>query len=452
MATSHSDASATVPVSLQSQPQQASAILSFPDELLVEIAAAAVQEERSPADEFRAELALSHLSHRFRDIMIGAPTLWTVIKTKPLVDGSVELLKLYLERSRACKIWVTLHEPGATYYPHQLIAADLSHILPHVNRIWRLRIECGSQNSMSAVLAVFRNVAAPALEHLEISHCGRWIDNLTMDIFSSGAPMLTSFKLNCGAKFPVLPWTAHLTHLNLCSGDFWTSNMVILRQCLSLVHLSLNLTPIMHPVNIPSLESLTIMLPNSHNNRNDHLRETFTHWDMPALSNLVIQCTHGNQTWVLLNSTRNLHLSFPALTSLSFVSYAPCDCADDEDDDRVFPPTFQSISSSSLLQLSPILSSLTLINQCFTINILSEVLGRNSQPWPLLKTVSIHPQSRKSRDVYRTLQQVVRSRRLHHLALPLLRLSRPLFSEKYWEENGVNVELFGPTEFLDAFD
>ncbi|KAJ7764556.1 hypothetical protein DFH07DRAFT_1016289 [Mycena maculata] len=138
MATPHPSASA-VSRPQSSRPQQASTILSddsFPDELLVEIATAAVQEDRRLADEFRAGLTLSHLSYRFRDIIIGTPTLWTVIKAELLVEGSVELLKLYLERSRACKIWVTLRELSDSDY-RRLIAADLSHVLPHVNRIWR---------------------------------------------------------------------------------------------------------------------------------------------------------------------------------------------------------------------------------------------------------------------------------------------------------------------------
>ncbi|KAJ7764507.1 hypothetical protein DFH07DRAFT_376609 [Mycena maculata] len=135
----------TAAPSTQSPP----AIFSLPDELLVEIAAA------GQVHEFDAEWALSHISHRFRDAIIGAPTLWTVVYTQLLVEGSVEISKLYLERSRACKIWVTLYEvPLGVDVERHSIVDRLSHLVPHIHRIRNLRI--AGHRLVDAMLTPFR--------------------------------------------------------------------------------------------------------------------------------------------------------------------------------------------------------------------------------------------------------------------------------------------------------
>ncbi|KAJ7764523.1 hypothetical protein DFH07DRAFT_811499 [Mycena maculata] len=138
----------------------------------------------------------------------------------------------------------------------------------------------------------------------------------------------------------------------------------------------------------PTLKSLTVVVSDAGNA--SHLRETLRHFDTPLLSSLVVQYTHADQICALFNPTS--HLSFPALTSLSFI-HRVCGCESTD--------IFQSIPSPPL-HLFPILSSLTLINQCLTKEIISDILGPNSQPWPSFKTVSICPQSYKSDDVYPT--------------------------------------------------
>ncbi|KAJ7028702.1 hypothetical protein C8F04DRAFT_1265661 [Mycena alexandri] len=84
-------------------------ILTLPNELLITITAAG-QEDRAqtlqPA--FKSEWALSHVSRRFRDIIVGTAALWTLIEVDLGLEGSTEILKLYLERSEACSIWATI--------------------------------------------------------------------------------------------------------------------------------------------------------------------------------------------------------------------------------------------------------------------------------------------------------------------------------------------------------
>ncbi|KAJ6571718.1 hypothetical protein B0H19DRAFT_1130859 [Mycena capillaripes] len=185
-------------------------ISDLPNELLVAIAATG-QEGRVPdADSqpmiSKTEWTLSHLSRRFRDVVVGAPALWTVVEANLNAEGSVEILKLYLERSRACNIWATLRRPSVPVPDnHKLIEKRISQILLHVHRMWRLRIVLRTATG-GLLLAPFRNIWAPNLQHLELvlQHSGPWHRaRNSVELFVPGAPKLT-FLIMDGFK-PQLP-------------------------------------------------------------------------------------------------------------------------------------------------------------------------------------------------------------------------------------------------------
>ncbi|KAJ6588434.1 hypothetical protein B0H19DRAFT_1099295, partial [Mycena capillaripes] len=148
-------------------------ISDLPNELLLAIAAAG-QEGRGVPDAdsqpmvSKTEWTLSHLSRRFRDVIIGVPALWTLVEANLNAEGSVEILKLYLERSRACNIWATLRRPSVPVPDnHELIEKRISQILPHVHRMWRLRIVLRTPTG-GLLLAPFRDISAPNLQYLEL--------------------------------------------------------------------------------------------------------------------------------------------------------------------------------------------------------------------------------------------------------------------------------------------
>ncbi|KAJ7764512.1 hypothetical protein DFH07DRAFT_811487 [Mycena maculata] len=325
---------------LQSSP----AIFSLPHELLVEIAAIGQEDREALADGvFRPEWNLSHVCRRFRHTITEAATLWTYMEVDLNFEGSVEVAKLYFSRSRACKIWVTLHGHRTQIGAHA-IAERLGHFLPNVNRIWWFEIFLERAWTSDSVFAPFQTMAAPALEHLEIH----------------GAPNFRSLKLNsCKPDFPVLSWAAHLTHLEFRAYGYREDSegntffATILKQC-------------------TSLESL-VVIPNGGATK---LWDALFHFAAPALSDLVVHNTHGDQISVLFDSTSLYHSSFLALTSLSFVT-AGCICGDDSN----VRAAFKTVSSPPL-RLLPALSSLTLINLCFTEDILSDILGADSAVAP----------------------------------------------------------------------
>ncbi|KAJ6591025.1 hypothetical protein DFH09DRAFT_1273716 [Mycena vulgaris] len=433
-----------------------SPILSLPNELLAEIGAVGQAEERLKLEQattlsyrfhsvaLNLEWTLSHVSSRFREAIINAPVLWTVVRIDFSSESSIEISKLYLERSQGCKIWVTARNG-------HLIAEDLSQIISHSSRIWRLALDSRA-DSVAAMLEAFRDVAIPALEHLEIQVPVHDMDDkFSLEMFSAGPPIaLTRLKID--GFFPTSPlpqWTASLTHLDLWrnwgqDSDTRSFFMAIPTRCPSLVHLRIDMvsfpsSPNLARMSIPSLQSLHLMVYGD--NGEDHLVGILCIFDTPAVTDLTIGYVHGYQISVLFDSRSLPDLTFPALTSLSFVALG-CTCKVNG-----FILNLLAIPSPPA-RLFPALSSLTLVNVCFASYIVEQILGLASQPWPRLGTVTICPHKNDLHDVGSVLRGAIDSRRQRDQAVPKLRLSAPVFYHKYWDENGVDVELFDPAELV----
>ncbi|KAJ7481578.1 hypothetical protein FB451DRAFT_1555836 [Mycena latifolia] len=425
------------------------AIFSLPNELLVEIAAAG-QEDRvhnTLHDDFKSEWTLSHVSSRFRDVMLGAPILWTFVETELTHKGSVEILKRYLERSQTCMIHAYLCNHSRVDVEHDLLAEWLSYISPHTRRISQLSISA-TKRSITPILAILQDAAAPVLQGLEIGLEAK-MDNCTLDIFSSGPPEALTFMKTVGfaPQFPLPQWMASLTHLEIsrCSPILdSTGNSVFVNltsQCPALSRLYIDTSSWTHQeskIIIPSLKSLHLSV--ARDGGNLHLLWIIRLFDAPALTDLVIDHTHGDQLCALFDSNNLPDLSFPALISLSFINRR-CACEGEWSPEPL---------SSPPLRLFPALSSLTLINQCFAAHIVEQILGPASQPWPLLGTITICPTPETLQAVYSTLQGAIRSKREHGQAIPKFRFSPRLSRKSYWRKNGVDVEMFDPTEMVAA--
>ncbi|KAJ6458152.1 hypothetical protein C8R47DRAFT_1163634 [Mycena vitilis] len=210
-------------------------ISSLPNELIVAIVAAG---QRDPFDsvadslqlmDSKPEWTVSHFSRRFRDIVVGAPSLWTMFEASLDTDESLEILKLYLERSRACPISLALHVGfrkimGSNGIHRSVLGAKwLREIDPHFNRPARLRIVLWSMiEQWNPLLLPFRHIAARNLHHLEVIMKTDPHVQKHAEVFSSGAPTnLSSLKMSGWTlPSPVPQWTASLTHLELWNGDW----------------------------------------------------------------------------------------------------------------------------------------------------------------------------------------------------------------------------------------
>jgi hypothetical protein len=254
-------------------------------------------------------------------------------------------------------------------------------------------------------------------------------------------------------RLPVPAWTASLARLEFRGGfphsvgDRNSYLVAITAQCPLLVHLHLDLSWMSMPsgrqFHIPSLKVLHISVYQTRGD-SSYLLRTIDLFDTPALTEFIINGAHRDQIFVLFNSTSLPHSSFPALTSLSFVHRGSCGC------DQVI--LHSETISAPPLQLFPALSSLTLINQCYTVDIVHDILGPASQPWPLLQTVALQPNKDNLKGLRATLRDAVYSKRQGGLALPKFRLSPKLLSSEDWKEMGADVELFGDAaDVLDGF-
>ncbi|KAJ7842771.1 hypothetical protein B0H13DRAFT_2413457 [Mycena leptocephala] len=406
-------------------------ILSLPDELLEAIAAAG-QEGRVPDLQrtFKSEWTLSHLCRRFREAIIGAPTLWTLVEANLDKGGSVEIFKLYLERSRACNIWANLHWQSHPLRPfdldseaapeldgpylysvgpelmqpeYRLIAERLGHIIPHVNRIWRLRIMLKTK-SAGMLLASFRGLAAPNLQHLDIANSTEYeyCPSAALKMFSLGAPRLTFLRM---AGFNPSPAPASITCLELWravnDGDDYSFSLRLRHSAAHFIYPEATQCRF----RIPSLKFLRISI--SYGEPQSYLLGIVELFDTPGLTEFIIDNTHGDQIVALFNLKTLLHTSFPALTSLSFANNAP-----------------------------------------FT-----DILGPASQPWPLLKTVTLCSSEDTLEAVSNALRIAVNFKRKRGQTLPKFRLSPALSSLEDWRsEKGADVEIFDPGEILKPFE
>ncbi|KAJ6588279.1 hypothetical protein B0H19DRAFT_202340 [Mycena capillaripes] len=148
--------------------QTALSLCSLPNELLDAIAAAGQEGCVSEfQDAFKSKWTLSHVSHRLREVVVGAPTLWTVIRANLGAEGSVEIFKLYVERAGVCELWADIRSFSRAEDHRVLVTERLAQIVLYVNRMRRLSIVLPPRWG-HVLLAPFRYIAAPVLQHLEI--------------------------------------------------------------------------------------------------------------------------------------------------------------------------------------------------------------------------------------------------------------------------------------------
>ncbi|KAJ7837254.1 hypothetical protein B0H14DRAFT_1104933 [Mycena olivaceomarginata] len=418
-------------------------ISSLPYELLVAIAVAGQEDRVAESNwEIRAttsksEWTLSQLSHRFRDVIVGAPALWTLIETDFISEGSVEILKLYLQRSRASKLSVILLEPSEA--KDCLLRERVTEIIvPQVNRIQRLKIVWDLDQEM---LGPFRDVAAPHLEHLEIVYrSDEFVAAAPVAMFWSGASRLTFLKIVCSTLqlSPQPSWMASITHLELL-GDYGPDIYLaaVTAQCPSLTHLHLDVPyapPDANRFHIPTLKFLHISIQD--NERADYLSYIVALFDAPALAELILNGSHGDQVAFLLCLKSLPRSSFPILTSISFICRGSCSC-----EAKVGLP-YHPLSSPPVL--FPALSHLILINQCHAYALIKDILGPVSHPWPLLKTITLGAKNNYNgsfEGLGAALEDAVKSKRQRGEPVPEVQLFRVLSSLEDWDENSpVDVE------------
>ncbi|KAJ7608449.1 hypothetical protein FB45DRAFT_1067533 [Roridomyces roridus] len=292
------------------------------------------------------------------------------------------------------------------------VPKGLQFLSPHSGRIVRLTIVVRTHQALDTILTSFRNVAMPSLENLDIeSH--RDIDLLDMSPLNS--PNITSLKMTrCTPAFPPPQWMVALTHLHLKNNPYPVrENSDIFRfmttQLPSLIYLYLDLTKgAFGSGNGIVYQSLAHVELVFHESETNALFNQLASFDTPHLTHLSLHHIHGDQ---------DCH----------------CEAVADFGDD------YRPITTPP--RLFPVISSLTLIRECFTPRIVSDLLGPGSQPWPQLEVLALRPMAADVENLYKALQEVVCCKRSQQESLPTFKLSPNLFEREFWAENGVVVEL-----------
>ncbi|KAJ7164901.1 hypothetical protein C8R46DRAFT_1097561 [Mycena filopes] len=194
-------------------------------------------------------------------------------------------------------------------------------------------------------------------------------------------------------------------------------------------------------LSMPSLQFLRISIADDQDA--DYLPAVFDLFDTPVLTEFMIHGTHVDQIIVLFKSASLPRSSFPALMSLTFANYADCCAVISEVRHRISPP-----------RLFPVLSSLSLISQCFTSIFVNGMFASTAPPWPLLKTLTVCPLER-DRDV--VSDALWNARTTKPRTLPRFKLSGSLLvgmrkhEKESDKESGMDMELFDPSEIMAAF-
>jgi hypothetical protein len=170
----------------------------------------------------------SHVSRRWRDIAIDSARLWTTID---LVSFQPEyLLQLYLERSKGRSLNIILYD-AASYLPDDddRFPADavpcFIPLLPHLGRCRSILIRASEYNFIFDIVPHLHNIAVPRLEHFEVEIDGSSFEgdydrrfDAGPNIFTSGAPNLTSFELFGISLHSCWPPLSSLTDIILDDG------------------------------------------------------------------------------------------------------------------------------------------------------------------------------------------------------------------------------------------
>ncbi|KZP18313.1 hypothetical protein FIBSPDRAFT_933572 [Athelia psychrophila] len=211
----------------------ASAIATLPNEIISSIF------EEEPG----LELLVSQVTHRWRDVAISTPKLWSDININLSKDKAVHISALYLTRSKGLPFDLSIvHAIGGI---NKSVALSVGQMLvDHIAHCRRIKIKYASRNTINCniLLDFLIPVSAQRLESFDVTfaHHPREGSFQLADMFKGGAPVLAVVRLS---KMPFcLPPLGSVTTLRLVElhpdshimGDRWRDVLVSLTRLISL--------------------------------------------------------------------------------------------------------------------------------------------------------------------------------------------------------------------------
>lgn len=360
-------------------------LYSLPTELWVHIVKLGQPTISYPLDPprpiHRLELQASHISRRWREIVIGAPMLWIDIGW---LKG--RFIDLYLERSRQCSISITLCKD----------MARLEQIAPHIHRVAELTLNCQGKgtHNLDRFSHLLSHLHAPYLRVLRI-HGNR--EYKRFSFLTAGAPLLSVLDIhNCLPQDSsgLLNFVTTFRHSFTPEPMHRNAFNLSLTQMTSLTELELYVprdfeSVGLQPIKIPWLRSLVL---NCTGFPDDDIPLELLIL-APDLERLSITRCHADQVtrlFNLLGESSTPSAMYPRLRSLSF-----CSRFRHGFDDICMPPPF----TAKTIEVFQSITELSLIGICWTSWLLSMFLydiARTARiapkvAFPQLRTLAIYP-------------------------------------------------------------
>jgi len=198
--------SLSVPVADNENPLVDFAFDKLPTELLVEIFHHA--RTRSILDACEAKypypVALAQVCRYWRNVALGAPTLWTDIRVVNYdAEEARDIPRIYLERSKTCPIFLTwFSNPEQSHSNVRGVINDL--IIPGAERWQRITLLTENNETAGALLTTMEYLDFPFLQDVEIS-------SMLVELsprnptFCHSAPLLRRCRFRGVPSFPPLP-------------------------------------------------------------------------------------------------------------------------------------------------------------------------------------------------------------------------------------------------------
>ena len=318
-------------------------------------------------------MLVSSVSRRWRNIALQTPQLWTSIAVD-IRQSTDNLLDLYLDRSKAGLLDIVfMRAPSGRELYVANFYRQMGRLIPHVTRWRKLDIQLIYVTSSATAFSLLTHLHSPSLETL-VLECSDELDGGTaaVDIFSAGAPLLSSLALSGASLRPPL---GKITSFQLGGNFSYDGLSKLMGSMPALTHLSMSSGIIADsedqlPIHLPGVLTLEVRM------QYDSV-DDLQYLDLPAVETLTI---HALTHHAIYGFTKHPH-NYPLLRSLTIVSV--------QHSDRVAP-------TSTTLEFISLFPNATDVifegaNPSPILHALYECDSSDMSLWPCLRTISITP-------------------------------------------------------------
>ncbi|KAF7984587.1 hypothetical protein HWV62_13819 [Athelia sp. TMB] len=286
-----------------------SVIEKIPNEILATI----FEEARS------SKVQASQVTRRWRDVVINTPRLWSRIDVSIDTLQKVELVALYLSRSKAVPFDMTVTE-HLQVHRHQTVLGEL--LREHMHHCSLLRISFCSTESARTILDFFVMISAPLLETFD-AQCLRSTrdSHQPTTILLGGTPKLSVVHFRSFSSY--MPQLHTVTTLHLHNVAFglrvtiqnWRDIFTSLTRLVSLVimggFVETQIMVARSSVTLPALRTLRMVEPSG-----EQFQYLYDNIDAPLLECMSLHGCNGVDFAFLENSWHLGATKFPALETL----------------------------------------------------------------------------------------------------------------------------------------